>query len=76
MDDGAGSEDSGEMSAMEEDEDQGEWGGIAASNEAISAEENYKGKKAKQPPTGEELRAIRDASDLFKSSSFKLQVCI
>ncbi|KAF8178500.1 Nrap protein [Pholiota molesta] len=74
MDDGAGSEDSGEMSAMEEDEDQGEWGGIAASNEAIPAEENYKGKKAKQPPTGEELRAIKDASDLFKSSSFKLQI--
>lgn len=76
MDDGEGSEDSGEMSAMEEDEDQGEWGGIAVSNEAIPVEETHGGKKAKQPPTGEELRAIKDASDLFRSSSFKLQVCI
>jgi len=27
-----------------------------------------------EPPTGEELRVIKVATDLFKSSSFKLQV--
>lgn len=26
-------------------------------------------------PTGEELRALKDAADLYQSSSFKLQVC-
>lgn len=29
----------------------------------------------RKPPDGEELRTMREASDLFKSSSFKLQVC-
>jgi U3 small nucleolar RNA-associated protein 22 len=28
----------------------------------------------KKPPTGEELRAMKDAADLYQSSSFKLQV--
>jgi len=28
-----------------------------------------------EPPTGEELRVIKVAADLFKSTSFKLQVC-
>ncbi|KAG6918794.1 hypothetical protein DXG01_011546 [Tephrocybe rancida] len=32
------------------------------------------GTKPKKPPTGEELRAIKDARDLFRSSSFKLQI--
>lgn len=26
-------------------------------------------------PTGDELRALKDAADLYQSSSFKLQVC-
>ncbi|KAF9475207.1 Nrap protein [Pholiota conissans] len=68
------SEDSGEMSAMDEDEAQGEWGGITGSNEAVPPEGVHTGKKSKLPSTGEELRAIKDASDLFKSSSFKLQI--
>jgi len=29
-----------------------------------------------EPPTGEELRVIKVAADLFKSGSFKLQVCL
>ena len=29
-----------------------------------------------KPPTGEELRAIKDATDLYRSNSFKLQVNI
>lgn len=32
------------------------------------------GKKIHKPPTGEELREIKDATDLFRSNSFKLQV--
>ena len=28
-----------------------------------------------RPPTGEQLRNIKDAADLFRSTSFKLQVC-
>lgn len=34
------------------------------------------GKKINKPPTGEELRAIKDATDLFRSNSFKLQVSV
>ena len=37
--------------------------------------ETRSGTKLKKPPTGEELRAIKDATDLYRSSSFKLQVC-
>lgn len=33
-----------------------------------------RGTKPKKPPTGEELRDIKDAADLYRSSSFKLQV--
>lgn len=29
-----------------------------------------------KPPTGEELRTIKDATDLYRSNSFKLQVNI
>lgn len=39
-----------------------------------SAQEN--GGFSRFPPSGEELRAIKDASDLYKSNSFKLQVCL
>jgi hypothetical protein len=54
---------------------QDEWGGI--SNQPVEgggSDDHIK--TGKKPPTAEELRAIKDASDLFKSSSFKLQVCI
>ncbi|KAJ7052431.1 Nrap protein-domain-containing protein [Mycena amicta] len=36
--------------------------------------ENVSTPKLKLPPTGEELRAINDAKDLFKSNTFKLQI--
>ncbi|PPQ69881.1 hypothetical protein CVT25_005586 [Psilocybe cyanescens] len=61
------------MSAMDEGEDDGEWKGIGANAETLP-DEHFTGKKSNKPPTGEELRAIKDASDLFKSGSFKLQV--
>ncbi|KAF8965448.1 Nrap protein [Flammula alnicola] len=70
----AGSEGSGDMSEMEEGEYQQEWGGIEGAKEVFLAEGQHSGTKPKKPPTGEELRAIKDASDLFKSSSFKLQI--
>ena len=58
-------------------DDEEEWGGI--DGEKINAPEregHEPGTKPKKPPTGEELRAIKDATDLFRSSSFKLQVSL
>jgi len=50
-----------------------EWGGVTGCQAEIE-EEHRAGTKPKKPPTGEELRAIKDAADLFRSGSFKLQV--
>ena len=69
-----------------EDAEEEEWGGVEGADEIDGMEvsepeedlstQNGGGKKgkAKQAPTGEELRAIKDSADLFRSSSFKLQV--
>lgn len=61
--------------------DQEAWTGIDAEGGDLDAmpvsedeAQRRTGKKGKKPPTGEELRAIKDATDLFRSSSFKLQV--
>lgn len=72
---GSGSEmgEDNAMSDVEQEEDEEEWKGIGG-DAATLPEEHFSGKKSSKPPTGEELRAIKDASDLFKSSSFKLQV--
>lgn len=61
----------------EEDQREDEWGGISGEQVAASEATTYEhrtGTKPKKPPTGHELRAIKDATDLFKSGSFKLQV--
>jgi U3 small nucleolar RNA-associated protein 22 len=58
----------------DQDLDQGEWRGITDPEQAETAIEGRSGTKPKKPPTGEELRAIKDATNLFRSSSFKLQV--
>jgi U3 small nucleolar RNA-associated protein 22 len=60
------------------------WGGFGGDVELLENEDDapasadqvepYTGKKSRKPPTGEELRTIKDATDLFRSSSFKLQV--
>ncbi|KAK7032899.1 mannose-6-phosphate isomerase [Favolaschia claudopus] len=65
-------EDESEVDAGEDDE----WGGIemAQNMTAPVAESTGPGTKPKLPPSGEELRVIKDASSLFKSSTFKLQV--
>jgi len=62
------------MSAVEEAENDEEWGGINGATSNVAPQERYTGPTSKKLPAGEELRAIKDASDLFKSSSFKFQV--
>ena len=72
-DDGEGSREESNESEGEEEE---EWGGVNGANGAVHDAEDGKhtGTKPKKPPTGEELRNIKDATDLYRSSSFKLQV--
>lgn len=63
------------MSEMDEAEDGDEWGGVeGGSTTAPLPEGQQQPHKSKKVPMGEELRDIKDASELFKSSSFKLQV--
>lgn len=78
--DGVASVDEDMKSASESDgsadgDEEDEWNGLnSASGEAEDGK--HTGTKPKKPPTGEELRNIKDATDLYRSSSFKLQVCI
>ncbi|KAG5651498.1 hypothetical protein H0H81_008470 [Sphagnurus paluster] len=58
---------------VEEDVDEEEWKGLEVNGET-AGDVHDSGTKPKKPPTGEELRAIRDATELFRSSSFKLQI--
>ena len=66
----------GEMRNDADEEDVGsdddEWRGIAS--DPTSQDEHRSGTKPHKPPTGEEIRVIKDATDLFRSTSFKLQV--
>jgi hypothetical protein len=62
----------------DEHEDEEEWAGIGAADgttQITSIDSSGKKKHAGQP-TGTELRAIKEASDLYLSSTFKLQVRI
>ncbi|KAJ7721723.1 Nrap protein [Mycena maculata] len=61
---------------LELEEDDEKWGGIAPIQDqtTVAAESTIPGTKPKKPPTGEELRVINDAKDLFQSSTFKLQI--
>ncbi|KDQ55434.1 hypothetical protein JAAARDRAFT_692207 [Jaapia argillacea MUCL 33604] len=43
-------------------------------NRPDDAPQGTRGTKPKKPPTGQLLRDIREATDLFKSSTFKLQI--
>ncbi|PPQ96699.1 hypothetical protein CVT26_010251 [Gymnopilus dilepis] len=70
--DEAGSE---ELSQLDEAEDGEAWGGVEGGSTAVPLPDGQQNAhKSKKPPMGEELRAIKDASELFKSSSFKLQI--
>ncbi|KAG6855530.1 hypothetical protein H0H87_001513 [Tephrocybe sp. NHM501043] len=58
----------------DQEEGEGEWEGLDETSGANAQDGHEPGTKPKKPPTGEELRAIKDATDLFRSSSFKLQI--
>ena len=51
-----------------------EWNGVNGKG-GDADDGKHTGTKPKKPPTGVELRNIKDATDLYRSSSFKLQVC-
>ncbi|EEB89789.1 hypothetical protein MPER_12079, partial [Moniliophthora perniciosa FA553] len=57
------------QSEFEEDE----WGGITES-QADGGENNVQSDIKTFKPSGEEVRAIKDAAELFKSNAFKLQI--
>ncbi|KAI5119545.1 hypothetical protein M0805_008531 [Coniferiporia weirii] len=63
---------------MDEEGEEEEWGGIGESHKAVvngaGKEEHHGDRNANRPPTRDELRAIKEASELFQSSSFKLQI--
>jgi U3 small nucleolar RNA-associated protein 22 len=61
-----------DMPSDNDDEMGQDWQGIAQPSPPIQPQSSSKPFK---PPTGEELRTIKDASSLFRSNSFKLQVC-
>lgn len=74
---GSGSSDDDDVEGHETAAEDDQWGGIdghASSKPALNgaAKDLHK----KKPPTAQELRSIKDATDLYRSSSFKLQVRI
>ncbi|KAK7689479.1 hypothetical protein QCA50_007271 [Cerrena zonata] len=56
-----------------EDEDNA-WGGIAEQPPSQANGHSGDSHNVKVPPTAQELKSIRDATDLYRSSSFKLQI--
>jgi len=61
----------------EDDEEAEEWGGVSgdiAPPPLTTTTKPPAGPGLHKPPMGTELRAIKDAADLFKSSSFKMQI--
>lgn len=68
--------DSGEGGSEEGSDNEGnemEWEGIAPAAKSVRGDSS-KVKSFNRPPTRDELRVIKEASDLFSSNSFKLQV--
>ena len=70
--DNSGSEnnDSG-IEDEDEGEDEEEWGGLGEQKPSRTNDDSH---GTKVPPSALELKSIRDATDLYRSSSFKLQV--
>lgn len=66
----SGLSDDNDLSDQEDEEE--EWNG--AEGQVKTSTDEAKNGTVKKPPTGEELRAIKDAADLYRSNSFKLQV--
>lgn len=72
--DGVEEEDEEEEVGSEEEEED-EWNGLGDSGtDAPISGPSGGGGKPKKPPTGEEVRAIKEATDLYKSNTFKLRV--
>ena len=61
-----------------DEEEEGSWEGLDGIDDgkAVEIPNDRHGTTPKKPPTGEELRTIKDAADLYMSSSFKLQVSL
>ncbi|KAA1477008.1 Nrap protein [Dentipellis sp. KUC8613] len=70
----SGSGDDEPMDAEDGDGEDEDWGGIDGTEEVEAEESHHAGGKPKKPPTGEEVRSIKEATELFRSSSFKLQI--
>ena len=68
----AGSDDEGFDEGEESGSEGEEWGGTGAAMDID--QRGSSSSNPKKAPTGEELRAIREATDLYRSGSFKLQV--
>ncbi|KAI0916701.1 hypothetical protein AcV5_003115 [Taiwanofungus camphoratus] len=73
------SEDENENDDDEDSEENEQWTGIGGEDsgrEETNAgdAEHHTGTQPKKPPKGEELRDIRDATELYRSTSFKLQI--
>ncbi|KAF9022542.1 Nrap protein [Hymenopellis radicata] len=67
-----GSEEESENSENAADEEE-EWGGVSAPA-PMDVEEGPSSSKPSKPPTGVEVREMREAGDLYRSSTFKMQI--
>ncbi|KAL0578598.1 U3 snoRNP protein [Marasmius crinis-equi] len=59
-----------EKSMLSQEEEGEEWGGVGESDQEALLDENKEHRK----PSGEDIRVMKDASELFKSNSFKMQI--
>jgi U3 small nucleolar RNA-associated protein 22 len=70
----AGNNSEGAMDVDQTPAEGDEWGGVDSEPGKVAAAHANGGHTSRVPPSGEELRTIRDATDLYRSGSFKLQV--
>ncbi|KAI0030094.1 Nrap protein [Vararia minispora EC-137] len=62
------------MNELDEREDGEAWEGIGKGGARRGLSQASHNGATKNPPTGQEVRVIKQAADLFRSSSFKLQI--
>ncbi|EED77719.1 predicted protein [Postia placenta Mad-698-R] len=66
------------LDESEEDEEAGtneeQWAGLGGEAATAGSAGEHPGTHKNQPPKGQELRNIKDASELYRSTSFKLQI--
>ena len=63
-----------EESEGENATEDGQWGGIDNEQEDTIVTAGGENTASKRPPTGEEIRIIQDAAELYRSNAFKLQI--